>query len=232
MPGDFTIINLIAATTNAFNGALLARQPSHYRHFTIAGIILIAITTGIAGGVFRDVILDTVPGAFENPAFIILSVLAGIAALLLHYFAGEQFQHGTLQFMTAFSLPWYATMGAQKALTADLGFFPAIVIGIIGATAGRFVMDIIADVTPLQFVRSEYFVGAAVISASAYVFCAKVLDLSIWPATLIAVGFGFIFRLAAVHWHWQEPEPRPPRNVPEGGEPEAAMGQPVSTETP
>ena len=32
--GSFTIIDLIAATTNAFNGAILARQPSHYRNFT------------------------------------------------------------------------------------------------------------------------------------------------------------------------------------------------------
>jgi len=30
--GSFTLIDLIAATTNAFNGALLARRKDHYRH--------------------------------------------------------------------------------------------------------------------------------------------------------------------------------------------------------
>ncbi|MBB5868656.1 hypothetical protein F4553_002035 [Allocatelliglobosispora scoriae] len=34
--GDFTIIDLIAATTNAFNAALLVRRPDHYKHFTVS----------------------------------------------------------------------------------------------------------------------------------------------------------------------------------------------------
>ena len=29
--GDFTTLDLIAAATNALNGALLARRPDHYR---------------------------------------------------------------------------------------------------------------------------------------------------------------------------------------------------------
>lgn len=210
MIGNFTIIDLIAATTNAFNGALLARQPGHYRKYTIMGIILMAVATGIAGGVSRDVILNTIPGALKNPAYIILCMSAGIVALLLNYFAGAKFQHGFLQFLTAFSLPWYATQGAAKALDADLRFWPAIVIGVIGATAGRFLLDIISGVTPLQFVRSEYFVGSAVISASVFVVCDR-LGLSIWPATLIAFAFGFAFRLAANRWRWEEPLPRTPR---------------------
>ena len=35
--GDLTTIDLIAATTNALNGAILARRPDHYRNFTIVG---------------------------------------------------------------------------------------------------------------------------------------------------------------------------------------------------
>jgi uncharacterized membrane protein YeiH len=214
MIGSFIIIDLIAATTNAFNGALLARQPSHYRKYTIVGIILMAVATGIAGGVSRDVILNSVPGALKNPTYIIVCIAAGIAALLLNYFSGAKVQQGFLQFLTAFSLPWYATQGAAKALDADLRFWPAILIGVLGATAGRFVLDITSGVTPLQFVKSEYFVGSAVISASVFVACDE-LGLSIWPATLIAFAFGFAFRLAANHWRWEEPLPRTPRDEPE-----------------
>ena len=57
--GDFTIIDLIAATTNAFNGAILARQPSHYRKYTVVGILLIAIFGGIGGGVSRGTCCST-----------------------------------------------------------------------------------------------------------------------------------------------------------------------------
>ena len=66
--GDFTTIDLIAAGTNALNGALLARRPDHYKNFTIVGILLMALLGGIGGGVTRDVILNKIPGAFTNPA--------------------------------------------------------------------------------------------------------------------------------------------------------------------
>jgi hypothetical protein len=32
--GNFTTVDLIAATTNALNGALLARRPDHCKQFT------------------------------------------------------------------------------------------------------------------------------------------------------------------------------------------------------
>src|SRR5437762_9349903 len=41
--GSFTAVDLIAASTNALNGALLARRPDHYKQFTIVGIILMAL---------------------------------------------------------------------------------------------------------------------------------------------------------------------------------------------
>ena len=52
------IIDLIAATTNALNGALLAQRPDYYRgkQWSIVGIIILAIFGGIGGGVARDVL--------------------------------------------------------------------------------------------------------------------------------------------------------------------------------
>jgi uncharacterized membrane protein YeiH len=65
--GSFTTIDLIAATANALNGAILARRPDHYRNFTIAGVLLMALLGGIGGGVTRDVLLNKVPSALTNP---------------------------------------------------------------------------------------------------------------------------------------------------------------------
>ena len=80
--GDFTTIDLIAASTNALNGALLARRPDHYRNFTVVGILLMALLGGIGGGVTRDVLLNKIPGAFTNPAYILLCLAAGIVGYL------------------------------------------------------------------------------------------------------------------------------------------------------
>ena len=48
--GSFTTVDLIAASTNALNGALLARRPDHYRQFTIVGILLMASTGAPCSG--------------------------------------------------------------------------------------------------------------------------------------------------------------------------------------
>jgi hypothetical protein len=51
LTGGQTFIDLVAATTNALNAALLARRPDHYKNFTIVGILLMALLGGLSGGV-------------------------------------------------------------------------------------------------------------------------------------------------------------------------------------
>ncbi len=203
----FVIVDLIAATTNAFNGALLARRPNHYRNYTIVGIILIAVIGGIAGGVARDVLLNYVPSAFENPYYIILSVVAALLALFTISRAEKKLLDRLFKFMAAFSLPWYAAVGVNRALTTpDVTVVAAIVIGVIAPTAGRFMIDIISKVTPKQFIKGEWFVGTAILASVVYVIC-YFAGLSLVPATLISFAVGFSFRIAALSFRWEEPEP-------------------------
>src|SRR5664279_4371027 len=75
--GSFTTLDLIAATTNALNGALLARRPDHYKNFTIVGVMLMALLMGLGGGITRDVLVNQVPSALTNPAYLILCLVAG-----------------------------------------------------------------------------------------------------------------------------------------------------------
>ena len=210
--GSFTIIDLIAASTNAFNGALLARLPSHYRNYTKMGIVLLAVIGGIGGGVMRDIILNDVPSAFINPWYLIFSTLMGIIALTIHYYSEMKFQKGLFKYMTAFSLPWYAVVGADKALGAGLPVVACIAIGVIGPTAGRYFIDIISGVTPQHFVKGEWFVGTAILASIIYIILYKA-GLSLYPATAITVFIAFGFRLAALHFKWEEPEPSEPAAV-------------------
>jgi uncharacterized membrane protein YeiH len=213
--GGFVIIDLIAATTNALNGALLAQRPDYYkgRQWTIVGILLLAIFGGIGGGVSRDVLLNKIPGALTNPWYLILCILAGFVGLLIAYKAGQKFRESFFQFMTAFSLPWYAVVGVEAAIKAGLPDIAAIAIGVVGPTAGRYLIDITAEKSAKQFVHGEWFVGTAVLTSVVYLVCSKYLALTIWPATLIAFAVGFLFRVAAIWFAWEEPLPKLPADV-------------------
>jgi uncharacterized membrane protein YeiH len=207
--GNFVIIDLIAATTNALNGAILAQRPDYYKakQWTVVGIILLAIFGGIGGGVSRDILLNKIPGALTNPWYVILCVLAALVGLGISYNKEERFRETFYQFMTAFSLPWYAAVGVNAALGAGLPDIAAVLVGVVGPTAGRFLIDVTAGKPAKQFIRSEWFVGTAVLTSIVYLVCDKYIGLSIWPATLVAFFVGFFFRVAALWRAWEEPLP-------------------------
>ena len=88
---SFTVVDLFAATVNAFNGGLLAQRPDHYKrkYFTAVGILVMAIFGGIGGGITRDVLLNEIPGAITDARYLWLCLGAGVLALFLAFGKGQ-----------------------------------------------------------------------------------------------------------------------------------------------
>jgi len=218
-PGAFVYVDLLAATVNGFNGALLAQRPDHYRgrYVTVVGILVFTIFGGIGGGVTRDILLNTTPGSLTNPWYLILIIIAWIVGLQLAFGKGQRFRETLYQFMTAFSLPWYAVVGVEKGLEAGWPLLGAIFLGVVGPTAGRFLIDVASGVPAKQFVQGEWFIGTAVLTSISFFLLRAgaygapfALSLSFVAATLLAFLIGFIFRLAATWFDWEEPMPKVP----------------------
>jgi uncharacterized membrane protein YeiH len=222
--GDFTTVDLIAATTNALNGALLARRPDHYKQFTIVGILLMALLGGLGGGMTRDVLVGEVPAALTNPAYITLCLAAGGLGYLIAYKSGQLFREGIFQFMTAFSLPWYAIVGAQKGVDVGLPVLGCLLLAIVGPTAGRFYIDITSGVTPKQFIRGEWFVATAILTGTVWIL-AYAAGAGTWLAAGLAFGAGFWFRVTALYRGWEEPLPKAPGGIVVHGERRPLLGR-------
>lgn len=205
--GNFTSIDLIAASTNALNGAMLVRSPDHYKRYTLVGIVLFAILGGIGGGVTRDVLVSEVPAALTNPAYLLLCVIAGFAGYFLAFDKEQKFRLGWFQFMTAFSLPWYAIVGAQKGVQVGLPGWGCLLLAVVGPTAGRWFIDISSSVTPAHFVRGEWFVGTAVLTGAVWMLVYQTTG-NTWVSAGAAFVVGFSFRIAATHFGWEEPMPK------------------------
>ena len=132
--------------------------------------------------------------------------------------------------MTAFSLPWYAIVGAQTALAANLGYIAAVIIGIIATTAGRWIIDVACNVVPKQLVRGEFFVTAAALTGIAYVLCNQTFGLSVIVSTAIAFFVGFGFRLLSQALGWEEWEPWEPAPLLAGEKARKRLGEGLSAE--
>ena len=72
------------------------------------------------------------PSALTNPAYITLALAFGILGYSLAYTGGQMFREGLFQFMTSFSLPWYAIVGAQKDVTVGLPVLGCLLLAVVG----------------------------------------------------------------------------------------------------
>jgi uncharacterized membrane protein YeiH len=224
--GDITTIDLIAASTNALGGALLARRPDHYRKYTVVGILLMAVAGGIGGGILRDVLLAEVPSALTNPAYIVLCLLAGMIGYRVAHAEGGLFREGFLQLVTAFGLPWYAIVGAMAGVAAGIPVLGSLLLAVVSATAGRYIIDVTSGVTPKQFIRSEWLVMTAVLSGLVWI----VLDgigVPTWPSVIAALLVGFLVRLLALHRGWEEPLAAGPTGVSIHAAGQPLLGRPL-----
>jgi uncharacterized membrane protein YeiH len=212
LTGGGTFINLVAATTNALNGAILARRPDHYKNFTIVGILLMGLLGGIGGGTVRDIVVNEIPAAFTNSAFITLCLVAGMLGYAVAYDSGQLFREGLFQFMTSFSLPWYAIVGAQTGVDHDLPVVGSLALAVIGPTTGRWLIDVSCGVPPKHSVRGEWFVGTAVLTGGIWI-AVDELGAPRPLSALVAFGIGFTFRLLALYRGWEEPLAAEPTGV-------------------
>jgi len=209
LTGDFTTIDLIAATTGALNGALLARRPSHYRSYTVVGVLLMALIGGITGSITRDLLVNEIPAALTNPAYITLSLIAGTIGYLVAFKPGELFREGLLQFVTSASLPWFAIVGAQKGVQVGLPTIAVLLLAVASATSARYVIDVTSGVTPKLFVRGEWYAGTALVAAIVWVVC-DTFDLSSWACAGIAFAVSYTVRVLAMMRRWEEPLAKSP----------------------
>jgi uncharacterized membrane protein YeiH len=205
---DFPHVDLFSAGVNALNGVLVARNPSHDRGYTLMGLLIMAFFGGIGGGVSRDMLLNEIPGPLLNPTYLIVCVLMGLLGLAIYRYSEakeESFRQRTLAFMKSFSLPWFAILGAHKALDHDLGIFAAIVIGVLATTAGGVLIDLFSGITPEVVMPAEHVVTTAVVASGIYAMLAiYAKGMAFFHATLIAALVAFIFRVLAVRDHFPQ----------------------------
>ena len=206
---SFPNLDLFSAGVNALYGVLVARNPSHNRGYSVAGLLIMGFFGGIGGGVTRDVLLGDIPSPLKSPIYLVVCVLMGLLGLAIYRWADskeEYFRTRTMAFCKSFSLPWFAILGAHKALEHDLGIFAAILVGVIATTAGGVLIDLFSGVTPEIVRPSEHLITTAVLSSAVYTAIAVGAqdNWAFFHMTLIAAAIGFVFRVIAVKEHWKQ----------------------------
>ncbi len=190
---DYAGVAVFAAT-----GALAASR----KQLDIIGFLFLASVTGIGGGTLRDVILGQVPVFWvDHPAYLL--VCAGVAAVVFVTAHLMESRYKVLLWLDAVGLAAYAAMGAHKGLAATGSASVALVTGMLTATFGGILRDLLAG-EPSVLLRREIYVSAALAGAAAYTL-ARGADIAAWGAAAIAFTVAFSVRGGALWWGWTIP---------------------------
>ncbi|PSM19417.1 MULTISPECIES: trimeric intracellular cation channel family protein [Nitratireductor] len=193
---DYAGVAVFAAT-----GALAASR----KELDIIGFLFLAGVTGVGGGTLRDLVLGELPVFWVvNPAYLLV---CGAVAVLVFFTAPlVESRYRLLLWLDALGLSAYCVMGAAKGLAVAASPLVAIVTGIMTATFGGILRDLLAG-EPSVLLRPEIYVTAALGGAAAFV----ALDLAgIGPAAAAFAAFAVAFavRGGALRFGWAFPRYR------------------------
>jgi uncharacterized membrane protein YeiH len=184
----------------AMTGALAAIR----RGYDIVGVFFLALATGLGGGLIRDGIFISNSGStplLTDPRYIELVAAATIVGAVFGRHI-KRFRR-VVAMIDALGLGAYAAFGTQKALGAGLAMPAAILVGVINATGGGLLRDIITRAEPLVFKPGQFYVLTAFAGAVTFVFLTAQLELAAMPAAMIATGVTFVFRALTILFNWR-----------------------------
>jgi uncharacterized membrane protein YeiH len=180
-------------------GALLAIR----RHYDIVGLFVLALVTGVGGGLIRDGIFiqNGPPLAISDGRYLIVVMVGCIGAAL--------FRNRVARLQTAFlfadalGFGCYAVVGVEHALNAQLPVVAAILIGVVTACGGGLLRDVLVRDEPLLFKPGQLYVLAALIGASLFALLILFFKTSALLAALLAIACCFVFRVLAIAFNWK-----------------------------
>ncbi len=199
MLGTFlTAIDWFGTAVLAVTGALVASR----KRMDIVGFVLLGCVTGIGGGSLRDAMLGALPVFWvKEPVYLAICVAVAAATFFLAHIPESRYR--VLLWLDAAGLALFCVVGADRALAAGAGPFIAVAMGVVSATFGGVMRDILGGESPL-ILRKEIYVTAALAGAATFMGLAA---LGAPGAIAAAAGFAacFVIRALALHYGWSLP---------------------------
>ncbi|SNS45227.1 trimeric intracellular cation channel family protein [Rhodococcoides kyotonense] len=192
------VLGYVGIAVFAASGALIGVK----KRLDLFGVCVVGITTGIGGGIIRDVLLGIHPPTSLDrwP-----NITVGLAASLLVFVAHPALSRvwkGVLLF-DAFGMGLFAATGASITLDSGGSSLAACLIGATTAVAGGVIRDILVNEVPLLLRRDLYAVPALLGSATVATVAAVGLpeNLGLVVGTVLATGL----RILALWRRWNLP---------------------------
>ncbi|MGE3915221.1 MAG: trimeric intracellular cation channel family protein [Hyphomicrobiaceae bacterium] len=204
-------VDLAAAAVFAVTGALVASR----KEMDVVGFMWLGVVTGVGGGTVRDLLLGVPVFWVRDPAPVVACLLAATAT----YFTAHMVQsrYRLILWLDAVGLALVTIAGTAKGLDNGAGPVIAVVMGVVTASVGGIIRDVLGH-EPSIILKREIYVTASVIGAIAYVALTGA-GVARGTAALTGGTATFVVRSLAMSLGWALPtyRARPGRDLDDGG---------------
>jgi uncharacterized membrane protein YeiH len=145
----------------AISGALTAAR---YR-MDVLGFVLIGTITGIGGGTIRDLLLGRTVWWTQDPLELILCVAASLATFF--FVTSDIIRRKGMIWADALGLAAFGVVGCHVALEFGAPFVIAVFMGMVTATGGGVIRDVLTNTQPM-ILSGQLYATAALLASLSY----------------------------------------------------------------
>lgn len=200
------VLELIGAAAFAVSGAMVAIE----KKANIFGVLFLAVTTALGGGVIRDVLIGRIPPVmFVSYWYLLISVVAALAVFIDAYLRSEKYKlhldklDAVNNVFDAIGLAVFTVSGMNAAMPVSDNVILVLFVGMCTGVGGGMLRDVMTNTMP-KVLRKRVYAVASLIGGGLY-YVMHVLDIN----QLLSVGCGmlviFALRLFATIYKWNLP---------------------------
>lgn len=194
--------DLVAVGVGSLQGALFA---AGFKRIDLLGVAIIGVSSGIGGGILRDIMLGVTPAAFSENLYLVVAMGAAFIGMLLPRLFLKL--DPVITMLDAVSLGMFGAIGATKALAMGLPVIPALFIGTVSAVGGGVLRDVILNIPIAMMHVGSLYAVAALVGIGAMMGLLA-FGFSVTTAGIVCVVVTTVLRLLAVRFGWSLPEQR------------------------
>ncbi len=147
--------DLLGVFLFGISGALAGRQ----KGMDLWGCFLMALVTSVGGGTLRSLLIgDLPPFILKDPAYVTLALISTAVAIFLPWLWDRYSREVSI--LDALGLGIFVCIGTDTALNHGLEWWAAAGLGVVTATFGGVIRDVLRNEVPLVF-RKEIYATAA-----------------------------------------------------------------------
>ena len=200
------VLELIGAAAFAVSGAMVAIE----KKADIFGVLFLAVSTALGGGVIRDVLIGRIPPVmFVSYWYLLISVVAALAVFIDAYLRSEKYKlhldklDAVNNVFDAIGLAVFTVSGMNAAMPVSDNVILVLFVGMCTGVGGGMLRDVMTNTMP-KVLRKRVYAVASLIGGGLY-YVMHVLDIN----QLLSIGCGmlviFALRLFATIYKWNLP---------------------------